>query len=133
MAEVYPILHEGIRNGSTFYLDTATQTAIKDDPNSISGKVVTITGNNEVGYGTSGDAPLGFVVIPENYQTNSTKWVVGVQWNQAREDIACTGVSAGNYLAVNGTGGFAKSTTATNAKAYTVSTDGKTCAAYIGG
>lgn len=133
MAEVYPIIHEGIRNGSTFYLDTTTQDAIKATPNIISGQVVTITGNNEVGYGSSGDAALGFVVLPENYQTNSEKWVVGVQWNQAREDIACSGVTAGDYLAVDGKGGFAKSTTPTNAKAYTVSDDNATCAAYISG
>lgn len=133
MPDIYPIIHEGIRNGSTFFLDETTKSAIENDPNSICGQVVTIVGNNEVGYGSSGDAPLGFVEMVENEKSNSERFMVSVVFNQAREDIACSGVTAGDYLACDGNGGFAKASGVTNARTYTVSEDGSTCAAYISG
>lgn len=137
MAETYSF--EELKNGGTFKLDTTTATAIKDNPASFVGKVVTITGNYTVGYGSSGDNPLGFVGQVEKESTNSTTYVVSVLWNVSHEDIDCAGTeTAGAYLACNGTGGLALSGTASapvvsSAKAYGVDATGKKCTAYIHG
>lgn len=112
---------EGIRNGATLVVDNATYTAIKNDPTQIVNKVVTLTGNGEAGYGSSGANPLGFVETVEKEMTNSDRLVVAVVFNQARENITCaSGATAGNFLACDGTGGLTKSTTPTSAKAYSV-------------
>ena len=115
---------EGIRNGATWVLDETTKTAIQSDPKQIIGKVVTATGNGEVGYGSSGKNPLGFVEMVEKELTNSERLVVSVVFNQARENITCAGAAAGDFLACDGTGGLTKSSSATSAKAYSVG-DGK--------
>lgn len=132
MAEFYS--YEGIRNGGTFKVDATTTAAIKDNPSSFLDKVVTLTGNFTVGYGSAGAAPLGFVEQVENEVANSGTLVCSVVWNQSRENIDCAGTeAANNYLACNGTGGFAKSTTATNAKAWGVDATNNKCTAYISG
>lgn len=137
MAEFY--CYEGIRNGATFKVASATKTALGANPADIVGKVVTLTGNYEVGYGSSGDRPLGFVEQVEKENTNSDTLVVSVVWNQSREDIPCAGSeTAGAYLACDGTGGLALSGTssapkASNAIAYGVDATAKTCTVYIHG
>lgn len=137
MAEFY--CYEGLRNGGTFKVDSATKTTLGTNPGAIVGKVVTLTGNYEVGYGTSGDNPLGFVEQVEYESTNKSNLVVSVVWNQSREGIACAGSeTAGDFLACNGTGGLALSGTASapkssSCKAWGVDATGKTCTAYIGG
>lgn len=136
---VYPLIYEGIRNGATFKVANATKTALNGKYSDIVGKVVTITGDKEVGYGSSGDRPLGFVEQVEKYSTNDDTLVVSVVWNQSREDIACAGSETpGAYLACDGTGGLALSGTssapkASNAVAYSVDATAKTCIAYIHG
>lgn len=135
----YPLIYEGIRNGATFKVAAATKTALAGKFSDIVGKVVTVTGNQEVGYGSSGDRPLGFVEQVEKYSTNDDTLVVSVVWNQAREDIACAGSeTAGDYLACDGTGGLALSGTSSapkvsNAVAYAVDATAKTCTVYIHG
>lgn len=133
------ICYEGIRNNATFYVATATVTALAGKPSDLVGKVVTLTGDKEVGYGSSGDNPLGFVVQIEKENNGSDKFVVSVEWNVAREGITCTGAeTVGAYLACDGTGGLALSGTSSapktsSAKAYSVDATAKTCAAYIHG
>lgn len=137
MAEFY--CYEGIRDVATFKVDSATKTAINANPKSIVGKVVTLTGNYQVGYGSSGDIPLGFVEQVEKENTTSGELVVSVVWSQARENIACAGSeTAGDYLACNGTGGLVLSGTSSapkpsSAVAYGVDATAKTCTVYIHG
>ncbi len=122
---------EGIRDGATWVLDENTKTTIASDPKQIEGKVVTITGNGEAGYGSSGNNPLGFVVSVEKELTNSERLVVGVQFNKCQENITCGSGAAGDFLACDGSGGLTKSTTPTSAKAYSV--DGGYATVYIHG
>lgn len=130
---------EGIRNGATYKVATATKTALGNNIKDIVGKVVTITGNYEVGYGSAGDRPLGFVEQVEKESVNSDTLVVSVVWNQAQEDVPCAGSeTAGAYLACDGSGGLALSGTSSapkvsNAVAYVVNADAKTCTVYISG
>lgn len=132
MAEFYS--YEGLRNGGTYKLNSTTVTAIKDSPMDIVGKVVTVTGNYEVGYGSSGNRPLGFVEMVEKEANSSTDLVVSVVWNQSREGVTCSGSeTAGDYLVCDGTGGLKSSTTASNAVAYGVEATAKTCTVYIHG
>lgn len=137
MAEFY--CYEGIRNGATYKVAAATKTALAGKTKDIVGKVVTLTGNYEVGYGSSGDRPLGFVEQIEKENVNSDDLVVSVVWNQCREDIPCAGSeTAGAYLACDGTGGLALSGTTSapkvsNAVAYGVDATAKTCTVYIHG
>lgn len=136
MAEFYS--YEGLRNGGTFKIDTTTTTAIKDSPKDILGKVVALTDNYTVGYGTSGDNPLGFVEQVEKENGNSSNLVCSVVWNQSRMGIDCAGSeTAGSYLACNGSGGLALSGTSSAPKAsrciaFGVDATGKKCTAYIG-
>lgn len=137
MAEFY--CYEGIRNGGTFKVDSATKTALAGKPTDIVGKVVTLTDNYTVGYGSAGDNPLGFVEQVEYEVSNKDVLVVSVVWNQSREGIACAGSeNAGDYLACNGTGGLALSGTssapkASSCKAWGVEGTAKTCTVYISG
>lgn len=137
MAEFY--CYEGIRNGATYKVAAATKTALGNNVKDIVGKVVTLTGNYEVGYGSSGDRPLGFVEQVEKESVNSDTLVVSVVWNQSREDIPCAGSeTAGAYLACDGTGGVALSGTSaspkpSNAIAWGVDATAKTCTVYIHG
>lgn len=132
MAEFYS--YEGIRNGGTFLLDDTTKTTIAADPMQIVGKVVTLTSNYTVGYGSSGDAPLGFVEMVEKETGNNNALVVSVVFNQSREGITCAGSEvAGNYAACDGTGGIVKSTTATNTRIWGVNATSKTATVYIRG
>lgn len=131
-AEFYS--YEGLRNSATFLLDATTVTALGDDKGAIVGKAVALTGNYTVGYGTSGDTPVGFVVAIEKESANSDNYVVSVEFNVSREGLACAGSeTAGNSLAVNGSGGFVASNSATSATAWAVNATAKTCTAYIHG
>ncbi len=132
MAEFYS--YEGIRNGATFKLSEDTKNVIKDKPSDIVGKVVTMTGNKEVGYGSAGDQPLGFVEQVEKENTTSEAFVVSVVWNQSREDIPCAGSeSVPTFVACDGNGGLQASTSPTSAKLYDVDTEARTCTVYIHG
>lgn len=132
MAEFYS--YEGIRNGATFLVDDTTKTTIAADPMQIVGKVVTLTSNYTVGYGSSGDAPLGFVEMVEKETGNNNALVVSVVFNQSREGVTCAGSeAAGNYAACDGTGGIVKSTTATNTRIWGVNATSKTATVYIRG
>lgn len=124
---------DGLKNGGTFRLDTTTATTIKEDPSQIEGKVVTLTGNYTVGYGTSGDTILGVVEKVENEYGNSAQLCVSVLWQRTFEGIACAGSETyGQPLAVDGSGGVALSGTSSapvfkNAIALGVNATGKTC------
>lgn len=132
MAEFFG--YDGIRNCGTFVVDATTKTALGLNPKQIEGKVVTLTSNYTVGYGSSGDAPLGFVAKIEPEASNSNDLVVSVVFNQSQEGIDCAGSeAAGNYAACNGTGGIVKSTTATNTRIWGVNATSKTATIYIGG
>lgn len=127
--------YEGLRNGATFKLDSSTRDTIKNNPQDIVGKVVTIVENYEVGYGSAGDEPAGFVEqVEAESNSNNEQFVVSVVFNQSREDISCAGSeSAGSYAACDGKGGLQASTTATSSKIWGVDSTAKTCTAYIRG
>lgn len=132
MSEFY--CYEGLRNGGTFLLDTTTKTTIADNPKQIEGKVVAITENYTVGYGSSGDIPLGFVEKVELEKSGSGQLVVSVVWNQSREDISCSGSeTAGSYLSCNGAGGVVASTATTSSRCWGVDTTANTATVYIHG
>lgn len=131
MAEFYS--YNGIRNGATFHVANATRTALTK-PSDLNGKVVTLTGNYEVGFGSAGDMPLGFVEMTEYENNDPTVLVCSVQFNQSREDIPCVGSeTAGAYLACDGNGGLKVSEDPTNAVAWGVDATAKTCTVYIHG
>lgn len=124
MSEFYS--YEGIRDGATFVVDETTATSIQDAPTQIIGKVVAATGNGQAGYGSAGDAPLGFVEMVEKEVANSDNYVISVVWHQIREDIPCAGTeTAGDWLACDGNGGVQKSTDCTGVRAIAVDTEGK--------
>lgn len=121
MSEFYS--YEGIRDGATFVVDSTTASTIADNPTQIIGKVVTITGNRQAGYGSSNDVPLGFVEMIEKEANNSENYVISVVWHQTREDIPASGVTAGDWVACDGSGGVIKSSDATGCKAIAFETD----------
>lgn len=124
--------YSGLRNGGTFKLNSTTKTSISTDPKQIIGKVVALTGDYEVGYGASGDAPFGVVVQIEDECSNSDDFVVSVLWGQTFEDIACAGTeTAGDYLSCNGTGGVATSEDPTPCVALGVDTTNTVCTIKI--
>lgn len=132
MSEFY--CYEGIRNGATYLVDESTKTAIASDPSQIIGKVVAMTGNYTVGYGSSGANPLGFVEMVEKETGNNDALVVSVVFNQSREGVDCTGSeTAGKFAACDGKGGIIASTNATSAKVWGIHTDNKTATVYIHG
>ncbi|MCI8628574.1 MAG: hypothetical protein HFE57_03530 [Firmicutes bacterium] len=107
----------------TLYLDDTTTEAIKNDICSIKGKAVTITDSNTVGYGTASNPIFGIVTVVEPQTMSNDKLIVGVGTNGFFTDLESTGVAVGDYLACDGSGGFAKSTTATNAQVTALDTD----------
>ncbi len=126
--------YEGLRNGGTFLLDETTHTAIKDKPNQIIGKVVTMTENYTAGYGSANSVPLGFVEMVEKESTNSDRFVVSVVWNQSREMIECAGSeTAGSFAACDGKGGIVRSATPSNSRIWGVDAEGKVATVYIHG
>lgn len=136
MAEI--LMYDGVEKAGTFYLDTTTTTAISADPKQIVGKVVTVTGNDTVGYGTAGDPILG-VVDPsvEPISTNDKKLLVCVRRFRMFEDISCAGTeTAGTFLAVNGQGGVQASGTSSapvylGTVATSVNATAKTCTIWV--
>lgn len=126
MSEFYS--YEGLRDSGTFVVDNTTKETIKDDPKQIIGKVVTVTGNGEAGYGSSGDTPLGFVEMVEKEVSSSENYVVSVQWHYVKEDIDCAGSeTAGKFLSCDGNGGVQESSDMTSARAIAVDTENKKC------
>ena len=124
--------YDGLRNGGTFKLASATKSTIAADPKQIIGKVVTITGNYEVGYGSDADEPFGVVCQIEKEATFSEDYVVSVVWGQTFEGVTCAGTeSAGDFLACNGTGGVKTSVEQTGCKALGVDTSSNTCTIKI--
>lgn len=120
----YEFGYDGLRNAGTFKLDTTTANKIKADPKQIIGKVVTLVGNYEVGYGADKAVPLGVVESVEPYVSGSTTMVVTVAWGQTFEDVPCTsGDTFGKYLFCDGNGGLKKAAGAevSNCKALGVS------------
>lgn len=129
---MYELSFNGLRNSGTFKVASATKTAIQSDPKQIIGKVVTITGNQEVGYGSADDEPFGVVEQVEYVSTNDNDYVVTVAWGQTFEDIVCAGTeNAGEFLACDGTGGVKTSVEHTNCVALDVDTVGHVCAIKI--
>ena len=129
---MYELSFNGLRNSGTFKVASATKTAIQSDPKQIIGKVVTITGNQEVGYGAAGDEPFGVVEQVEYVSTNDHDYLVAVAWGQTFEDIKCAGTeNAGEFLACDGTGGVKTSVEHTNCVALDVDTSATLCAIKI--
>lgn len=101
MAEFYS--YNGLMTSGTFKVDSTTSTTVSADPKQLCGKVVTITGNYTVGYGSTGDAILGVVEAVEKEATNSADLVVAVKWTGTFEGISCAGTeTAGVPLVVDG-------------------------------
>ena len=129
---MYELSFNGLRNSGTFKVASATKSAIQSDPKQIIGKVVTITGNQEVGYGSAGDEPFGVVEQVEYVSTNNDDYIVAVAWGQTFEDIKCAGTeNAGEFLACDGTGGVKTSVEHTNCVALDVDQSATVCAIKI--
>lgn len=129
---MYELSFNGLRNSGTFKVASATKTAIQSDPKQIIGKVVTITGNQEVGYGSADDEPFGVVEQVEYVSTNDDDYLVAVAWGQTFEDIKCAGTeNAGEFLACDGTGGVKTSVEHTNCVALDVDQSATLCAIKI--
>mgnify|MGYP001852031326 CR=1 FL=1 len=129
---MYELSFNGLRNSGTFKVASATKSAIQSDPKQIIGKVVTITGNQEVGYGSAGDEPFGVVEQVEYVSTNDDDYLVAVAWGQTFEDIKCAGTeNAGEFLACDGTGGVKTSVEHTNCVALDVDQSATLCAIKI--
>lgn len=128
----YELSFNGLKNSGTFNVASATKSAIQSDPKQIIGKVVTLTGNGEVGYGSAADEPFGVVEQVEYFSTNDDDFVVTVAWGQTFEDIKCAGTeNAGEFLACDGTGGVKTSVEHTNCVALDVDKSAKVCAIKI--
>lgn len=124
----------------------------------ILGKVVTITGDGEVGYGTDGKEALGVVSAIEERATYELMfdglkdggtfslasatvstlgltgdWVVTVKWNSTFEGVPTntTAPAVGDYVTVDGAGKLKTSATATNAKVISVNKSSKTATVKI--
>lgn len=129
---MYELSFNGLRNSGTFKVASATKSTIQSDPKQIIGKVVTITGNQEVGYGSADDEPFGVVEQVEYVSTNDDDYLVAVAWGQTFEDIKCAGTeNAGEFLACDGTGGVKTSVEHTNCVALDVDTSATLCAIKI--
>ncbi|MBA1335836.1 MAG: hypothetical protein HPY66_1654 [Firmicutes bacterium] len=89
---------------------------------SVKGKAVTITGNDEYGYGSAGD-PLRGVIL--HYEDEDC---MTVQYRGYAELDGVSGAlpTAGNYLVVDGAGAVSATATATNAYAVSVGSDSAT-------
>lgn len=100
----------------TFYLDATTKAKLTTDKamDTMLNKVVTITGNGEVGFGATGKPVLGVVSKCEYEDNSKGKMVVTVNWQGTFENVPATGVAAGDFVTVDGKGGLAKSTDTTN-------------------
>lgn len=128
----YELSFNGLRNSGTFKVASATKSTIQSDPKQIIGKVVTITGNQEVGYGSADDEPFGVVEQVEYVSTNDNDYLVAVAWGQTFEDIKCAGTeNAGEFLACDGTGGVKTSVEHTNCVALDVDQSATLCAIKI--
>lgn len=125
--------YEGLVGGGTFMLDETTKGTISADPKQIIGKVVTVAGDAEVGYGSADDEPLGVVTQVEYASTNDDNFVVTVEWGKTFEGIPCQGTeNAGEFLACNGDGTVKTSVEHTGCKALLVDkTNGNTCVIKI--
>lgn len=129
---MYELSFNGLRNSGTFKVASATKSTIQSDPKQIIGKVVTITGNQEVGYGAADDEPFGVVEQVEYVSTNDNDYLVAVAWGQTFEDIKCAGTeNAGEFLACDGTGGVKTSVEHTNCVALDVDQSATLCAIKI--
>lgn len=118
--------YDGLVSSGTFKLASATKNKIKLDPKQIEGKVVTITGNYEVGYGSDTNVPLGVVTRVEPVVSGSEDLVVTVCWGRTFTNIPCaSGAAAGNYLLCDGNGSLKKvaSTGTSNCKALAVESE----------
>lgn len=105
--------YEGIYTDGTFKLDAATATAIAADPEGGVGKVVTIVGNETVGFGTSGKPLFGVITKVEHEENGSEGLVATVRLSGMVEDVPISATSskhpaAGDAVAVDGTGRLAK-------------------------
>lgn len=109
----------------TFYLDATTSASLTtpEQMNTMVNKAVTITGNGEVGFGTTGKPVLGIVSKCEYEDNSKSKMVVTVNWDGTFEEIVATGVAAGDFVTVDGNGGLAKSTDTTNTLIVAAETD----------
>lgn len=86
----------------TFAIDTAIE-----DVSELEGKVVTLSGDGEIGYGAEGDTPFGVVLVAE------TRGVATVQVRGFKESVPMTATAAkkpvvGDLVAVDGSGKIVK-------------------------
>lgn len=136
MAQFY--CYEGLEKAFTFKVDSTTSTAVAADPKELVGKAIAMTGDYTVGYGTSGDAIMGFVEQVEIASTNDKTLLVSVRRFRMFEGVSCAGTeTAGDFLTVDGSGGVAKATVSTtaiaptNAIAIGVNATDKTCTVLV--
>lgn len=129
---MYDLSFVGLKDNGTFKVDATTKSAIQADPEQIIGKVVTIVGNGEAGYGSADDAPLGVVQMVEKFSTNSDDYVISVAWHKIFGDVKCVGSeNAGDFMACDGSGGLKVSETYTGCKAISVDSSSTTCVVKI--
>lgn len=123
--------YEGIGfRAATYAANAALQAVVlASGVASVEGKAVTITGNNEAGFGSAGDALLGKIVKYENdhYMTIQD---AGYAEMPGVSDALPT---AGNALVVNGAGLVSATATAkTAARAVVVDSSDNTVMVLIG-
>lgn len=123
--------YEGIGTAATFFLDNKTRDVLGYELRSLMGKVVTLTGDYIVGFGNSGDNPLGHVEHIAYESGSSDNLVVTVSWCNTVNVPCGMNVKSGDWLSCDGKGGFQKSLTKTSAKAWNVFNG--ICTAYISG
>ena len=117
----------GLKDGGTFRVGATMKAAIASDLAKGVGKVVTLTGDGEVDYGTEGKFVFGVVDMVEKEDSNGDNLVATVLWNRTFDGIKGEGAeTAGDPLVVDGKGGVKKATEVTDTAltAFVISGEG---------
>lgn len=130
--------YDGLKDGGTFPVDETTAEAIKDNPDQLKGKVVTLTiGNYMVGYGSAGDDPLGYVRSVEPISGNKHNLCAAVVFNSSFMFVPADASAAPkSYGACDGKGGIQKAATPTSTRIWATGKDmddNDVCTVYIHG
>lgn len=111
-----PLSFRRLKNSGTFYLSYPEykKLVLSQDLDLLVNKVVTITGNGEVGLGKSGNPILGVISKCEFESENPLKILATVEFKGIFSNIiAKKDIVAGDFIAVDGNGGIVKSETYT--------------------
>lgn len=99
--------YEGLVESGTFIVDSDTTLSLGKNYSNLIGKVVSITNNAVVGYGSYGDVPFGVVTQVEKDYSSANNLVATVVWGNTFENIPYTGAkNFKTHLACDGEGGL---------------------------